>query len=161
MRLGKPRRPLADRFWERVCKTDACWEWSGCKDKDGYGKIVRAGGNGPEVRTHRLSWELEHGPVPEGLKVLHRCDNPSCVRPDHLFLGTTADNQQDMMRKGRSTRGSRSARAKLNEDTVLSILDLLHDGIKQARVARMFGLDKCTINHIWRGRTWRHVGAPA
>lgn len=96
------KRTIADRFWAKVHKHDGdgCWEWRGSVDKKGYGLI--AGVTGATVRAHRLSWEMHFGAIPDGLLVCHKCDNPSCVRPDHLFLGTYTDNKHDAMRKGRS-----------------------------------------------------------
>jgi hypothetical protein len=87
------------RFWAKVQKTEGCWIWCGGQDKNGYG-IIRAG-----QRAHRRSWELHFGPVPKNLWILHHCDNPSCVRPDHLWLGTVTDNNADMIAKGRHRHG--------------------------------------------------------
>ena len=90
--------PVADRFWQRVAKGVDCWLWTrGCYPS-GYGKIAvgkRA------FRAHRIAWELTRGPIPDGLFVLHACDNPPCVRPDHLFLGDRLDNARDALKKGR------------------------------------------------------------
>lgn len=97
--------PLAERFWKKVRKTDGCWLWIGGKDRRGYGRIGDVpspnGRRGPTILASRASWQLHYGPIPDGLDILHRCDNPSCVRPDHLFAGTASDNFQDMLRKGR------------------------------------------------------------
>ena len=88
-----------DRFFQKVNKTGFCWEWLAGKDKDGYGKIkIR----GKTLQAHRVSWGIHNGPIPEGIGVLHRCDNPSCVNPLHLFLGTTLDNMRDRDAKGRN-----------------------------------------------------------
>lgn len=95
------RRPLADRFWEKVHKTESCWLWTASvKDGFPYGQIGHPGTRTPR-RAHRVSWELHNGPIPAGLFVLHKCDNPRCVRPDHLFLGTQSDNLKDAYSKGR------------------------------------------------------------
>lgn len=92
-------RPLMERFWEKVDMSGDCWVWTGSCSPWGYGQI----GVPPNqiARAHRVSWELHHGPIPHGLYVCHHCDNPRCVRPDHLFLGTPSDNTQDMLHKGR------------------------------------------------------------
>ncbi len=91
---------LADRFWARVAvgKPDECWEWTRYRDRAGYGQAYH---EGRDVPAHRLAWILTHGPIPDGLKVLHRCDYPPCVNPAHLFLGTQGDNVRDAVAKGR------------------------------------------------------------
>ena len=96
-------KPITQRFEEKIyrCPMSGCWLWDGyVAPQNGYGLI--AIGNRRMMRAHRFAWKLYRGPIPEGLWVLHRCDNPDCVRPDHLFLGTAKDNSQDMLRKGRS-----------------------------------------------------------
>lgn len=106
-------KPITERLWRHVDKTGECWKWTaakvGGKMSMGHGVMRLQDRN---VLVHRVSWELHFGPIPDGLCVLHRCDNPPCVRPDHLFLGTKADNTADMMRKGRK-RGGFHVRSKV------------------------------------------------
>jgi hypothetical protein len=98
---------LEERFWRKVKKSEGCWEWQGWRDDGGYGSIGSFG-NADRVKTHRYSWQLHNGPIPDDLLVCHTCDNPPCVRPDHLFLGTHLDNMRDKMKKGRHKAGRRT-----------------------------------------------------
>ena len=94
---------LAQRFWSKVVKSkhpDGCWVWTGARGSKGYGSLAR-GERGLTRLTHRISWEMHHGPIPDGMCVCHHCDSPPCIRPDHLFLGTDSDNMRDMNAKGR------------------------------------------------------------
>ena len=102
---GREKKPLWERFWEKVEKGDQCWIYKGSHGTGNlYGQFrIR----GKELRAHRLAWQFAFGPIPKGLNVLHSCDNPPCVRPDHLFLGTQLDNIHDMMRKGRAKMSGR------------------------------------------------------
>jgi len=135
---------------------DECWEWTAGRLPAGYGAIwdntIKR-----HRHAHRLAWELEHGPIPDGMFVCHRCDNPPCCNPAHLFLGTQADNDADRTTKGRSSRGSRHPDAKLNPETVREIRRRVASGEQQTALAREFGVSKTTLNQMIHGKTWRHV----
>lgn len=106
-KLSDAKRQGDQRFWSKVNKTSNCWEWTGYRQKIGYGSIgvgSRLDGTKRAILAHRFSYELHFGPISDGLKVLHTCDNRACVRPDHLWLGTQLDNVRDMIQKGRANR---------------------------------------------------------
>jgi hypothetical protein len=154
---------LEARFWAKVAKSDGCWEWTGSTSR-GYGKIGI--GHTKTISAHRASYEMHLGEIPAGLVVCHRCDNKRCVRPDHLFLGTQADNMADMRAKGRGSkpprhtnfvRGEASGRAKLTDDDVRTIRAGHADGATRRELSLRFGVGKSTIEAICVGRTWRHV----
>jgi hypothetical protein len=101
--IGKfPQGPAEERFWRNVDKTGECWTWTGGRAIDGYGSFYA---DGAGIAAHRFSYQLHNGPIPAGLVICHRCDNPPCVRPDHLFLGTQLDNVRDMFSKDRNVSG--------------------------------------------------------
>lgn len=171
-RRGRPPVPLADRFWSRVQKADGCWLWTGTVNRHGYGQIS-SGASRRTLLAPRVSWELANGPIPDGLCVLHRCDIPGCVRPEHLFLGTKADNVRDMTAKarqavgeqhGRRTRPERTARgeqqglAKLTDETVREArARYAAGGVSFPTLARDYGV---SLRAIWlavRRRTWTHI----
>jgi hypothetical protein len=126
------RLPLAERFWHHVrkCALDGCWEWHGAIAR-GYGHISEGGRRGRARSAHRVSWELHHGPIPSSLYICHRWDNRRCVRPDHLFLGTHADNMRDMLAKGRHIPhlGEVNGRAKLTRADVVAIRSRWRSGV--------------------------------
>ena len=144
-------------FWSRVDKSGECWIWTGCRLKGGYGQLGHPDGSGRQVRAHRLAWELSHGPIPAGLLVCHTCDNPPCVRPDHLFLGTTSDNVHDARAKGRAAIGERHGRAVLTEEDVRQARTLAGTGLSSAEVASRYGVSVTTMRYALMGKTWRHV----
>lgn len=152
--------PPEERFWRHVLKTDTCWIWTAGRLTRGYGSI-RIGGR--SETTHRLSWELHFGPIPAGLSVLHNCDNPPCVRPEHLFLGTDADNVRDMFSKGRQAiregrRGETNNKAKLTTTQVIEIRRQYDAGIiTQRDLATNFTVCLDTIRKIVHRIYWTHI----
>jgi hypothetical protein len=148
--------PLEQRFWAKVNKTDTCWLWTAGLSAYRYGNFST-----PEhpkgVKAHRFSWELHYGSIPEGLFVLHKCDVGICVRPDHLFLGTQADNVHDCEEKGRAyhRRGQDNGRAILSEEEVLEIKSkLTGEWGEIAELAREYEVNYQIIYQIKTGRTW-------
>ena len=153
------------RFWSKVNKdgpTPAhcpelgpCWPWTGSTSGRGYGRFAIDGTL--KDYAHRVAWELANGPVPKGPQVLHKCDNPPCCRPDHLFAGTLQDNLSDMVRKGRQRKGESKPNAKLTETTVLKARALRAAGWSYAALGRRFGVNHDTVRVACLRITWRHV----
>ena len=152
---GAQSKSLA-RFWAKVDKSAECWNWTGIRDKDGYGKH-RPGVGLLYMRTHRFSWMIANGDIPEGAHVLHRCDNRRCVRPDHLFLGDNRANIDDMVAKGRSIRGEKNYRARLNAAQVIEIRKRVNGGDFIRAIAREYGVTKACVQALVHGRTWKHI----
>jgi len=155
--MARRRIPLEERFWKKVRKTNDCWEWTGCTDQKGYGRIAIKQHNSPG-RAPRIAWELHFGLIPAGLHVLHKCDNPKCVRPDHLFLGTNDDNMNDKRTKGRQLAGIQTSWAKLTEADVIAIRTrYAAGGISQRTLATQYNLHQVTISEIILRKIWRHL----
>jgi len=155
------RVPLLERFWPRIrmASDEGCWEWTGQLSRAGYAVLSAPGGRRP-ILAHRLSWEIHFGQIPDGLFVCHKCDNPACVRPDHLFLGTPKDNTADMIRKGRNTPalGARNGNVKLDRSVIPEIRYVYASGgLSLAAVGRMFSTSHRNVAHIVRRSTWKHV----
>ena len=147
------------RFWAKVDKSGECWVWTAYCDANGYGHLS-VGTKMP--RAHRVSWTIHNGPIPEGICVLHTCDNPPCVRPDHLWLGSRGDNSLDMKMKGRGRtkyqRGEANDYSKLTETNVLEIRHRYAQGnVSQYQLAREIGVCVATICHIVNRITWNHI----
>jgi hypothetical protein len=143
------------RFWKFIEKTETCWLWTGGTFENGYGAFTV---KGKTVRAHRYSWELEHGPIPGGMEILHKCDVRLCVRPRDLFIGTTLDNIADRVAKKRSARGERIGVSKLRDGQIPEILARLARGEHQRDIAKLFNVCKSTIGNIKRGEIWSHAG---
>lgn len=132
-----------------------CWEFQGGKHRFGYGMINMSGTKATEVTTaHAVAWEIANGPIPNGMFVLHRCDNPACCRPDHLFLGTHQDNMDDMKAKGRGRNGSSHFRSKLSEEDAQRIKE---DPRSHYEIAADYGLVRQAVSSIKAGKTWKHL----
>lgn len=156
----KKRGPKPQPFWDRVDKTDSCWLWAGPKFWTGYGQVAV---DGYPHLTHRRAWEMTHGPIPDGLCVCHHCDVRACVRPEHLFLGTHAENNLDMRTKGRSrtVRGEEHPNTRLTEADVVGILNLAREGsMTQRAIAHQYGLSYMAVSNIVNRRRWAHVVWP-
>lgn len=148
---------LVDRFWSFVQKTDdGCWTWTGARAEFGYG-VISDRATRRHLRAHRLSWEIAYGLVPLGMLVLHRCDNPPCVRPDHLFLGDHADNSDDKVAKGRQQHGERHAMALLSNAAVREIRRAGRDTTSRRALALKFGVKSELICNVQAGRSYRGV----
>lgn len=138
----------------KVQKTPECWLWTASKDKHGYGKLSRSRKDGP-ILASRASWEINVGPIPGGLHVLHSCDNPSCVRPDHLFLGDAAANMIDKKNKGRAQieglwlknlRAALSKLRKLSDAQCREVVQLRQQGLSLVELGKAFGVHHSTIS---------------
>lgn len=136
-------------FWSKVDASGECWLWVGTLNRRGYGHFPTGKRHGLSHTAHRSSWIIHHGPIPEGLHVLHRCDNPSCVNPDHLFLGTHRDNMKDMKEKGRA-----KGPAKLTETQVRGIRS---DTRTHRAIAKDYGITYALVGKIKRKETWKHL----
>jgi hypothetical protein len=151
------RLTLADVFWSKVVTTDDCWWWTGAKKGNGYGHITR---RGQGMLAHRVSYELHHGPIPDGMYVCHRCDHPACVNPAHLFAAPPMTNVADMRRKGRAVyvNGQRKANAKMTDALVVEMrARFAAGGISQRELGRQYGIAAPIARAIVRRERWVHV----
>ena len=146
-------RTLEDRFDEKYtpCPVRGCWMWEGSVSGNGYGQI---GENYKVFSSHRISYELHVGPIPAGMFVLHKCDVKTCVNPEHLFLGTQADNVADMKNKGRCNKGEDRPQAKLTEANVIAIRA---DTRPQRKIAEEYEVDQALIWKVKHRKAWSHV----
>lgn len=147
---------LVARFWGHTERVGECWQWTAGAGHRGYGMVYIGGRRAPGIsRTraaHRVAYVLATGrDIPCGMLVCHRCDNPPCVNPDHLFLGTYADNYHDAKRKGRHTAGERHGRLKITDEQVREIRAAVDAGTVKARLAERYGVSQTTIGRVARG----------
>lgn len=143
------------RFMSKVEKTESCWNWKASKHLFGYGWFRF---EGKTTTAHRVSYILHKGTIPKGAHILHSCDNPRCVNPKHLRIGTNSDNREDCVRKNRQTKGSKNGGAKLNEDSVISIrLEYNRNKATQRSLARKYKVSLTLINRIVNKKIWRHI----
>ena len=159
----RPVLPLGvvqERFWSRVDKTGECWLWKGFTHEWGYGlfRLPKSDTTPARMwRAHRLSWTWEYGPIPPGRFVCHKCDVPACVRPEHLFLGTHAENMRDAINKGRLGEGVDHRLAKLTPDAVRDIRQRAANGEIHYHIAKSHGVNSGTIWHVLQGLSWKAV----
>lgn len=157
---AESQQRIQERFDQKVQRGEGCWMWTACRDAGGYGRIRIE--SSPSVMAHRVAWVLNFGSIPVGMVVCHRCDTPACVRPDHLFLGSIADNVADMFTKGRAANqaGMHNGQAKLTDDKVREIRRRYKprsptDGGKA--LAAEFDVHVTIISMVMSRKIWAHV----
>lgn len=166
MKKGNNKRVsnTLDRFLQKIAPIDknGCMLWTGNQYWDGYGKFhIREIQDGQPywktVRAHRYAWELKNGPIPIGIYVCHKCDNPLCINVEHMFLGTQKDNLSDMASKKRSTIGTKNPMAKLTDNDIKDIRKMYKDGKTQQHIAKIYSLSRSNVGLIVTHETWKHV----
>ena len=156
------RARFESRFWAKVERSEWCWLWTACTNANGYGWFSMPGKHGGSRLAHRIAFELVNGPIEPGRGVLHRCDTPACVRPEHLYAGGPSENTSDMWDRGRANRepkrGEASNFAVLSGPAVTEIRALYAAGAaSQKELAQQFGVTWQAIASIVHRRTWRHL----
>jgi len=158
MSKGPKPKPIEESFWARVEKTDSCWWWRGYVNNNGYGRLYVALKK-KSMSAHKLSYVLAHGDVPEGMVIMHSCDNRKCVNPEHLRVGTASDNQRDAMHKNRAyfsrIKGDYHPRSDLSEISVARAL-LVKDALPVQDIANALGTSKSNIYKIVQKVSWPH-----
>lgn len=147
---------VIERFHEKWVVNGDCWEWNASLAGKGYGQMKIPGTRKQEY-AHRISYMIHCGEIKNGLSVCHACDNPKCVKPSHLFLGTTGDNLQDMKNKDRHLRGERNKKAILTEAQVRRIHELSKSGMSQGKIGRSFNISQSQVHKILHGKRWEHI----
>ena len=151
MRLGRRTRLIQDT---------GCVEWTGghqAGERYGVIQVMRPNGRWGSALCHRLIWELTFGEIPKGKRVLHKCDRPLCINPEHLFVGTSADNSKDMVAKSRQARGERQGLSILKEHQVIAMRAAFKGGMTVMQISRSFGIGYQTVRHVIKRNTWKHL----
>lgn len=144
-------------FWSKVARSEGCWLWTGTRHKEGYG-MLRVPGDRSYKRAPRIAWLLTYGEIPDGMLIRHTCDNPPCVRPSHLLVGSTVDNVGDKVSRGRQLKGEQVSNAVLTGDDVITIRNLYSTGRwTHQELAAMFGVSQTPIALLLNRKTWRHI----
>lgn len=148
-----------NRYLPKVLDDSVCWNWQGCKNQGGYGVIGEGRRQDRLLLAHRVAWEAHNAePVPFGLKVCHHCDNPACVNPYHLFIGTQRRNMHDKVEKNRQTKGEVHGTSKLTEAAVCEIRQrYLNGNITQKQLGAEYGVTRQTISSLVRNKHWTHI----
>lgn len=159
MNHPRKRLPPSERFWSKVDRrgSDECWPWQASVNETGYGRLTA--GRGINLKAHRVACELTRGPIPAGMSVLHKCDNPPCCNPSHLFFGTKKDNTRDMLAKGRGSppprrSGAEHPSAKLDEASARKIIA---DQRSHRAIASEYGISSMTVFRLKNGKTWKNL----
>ncbi len=170
----KYRNEIMSNFFSKIDETgptESCWNWKGAMQRN-YGTLhIQCNKERYQERAHRYSYRLHNGEIPAGMFVCHRCDNPKCVNPHHLFLGTTQDNMDDMVAKRRSSRGEKHIKlmkarnlrgdknpsTKLTAENVRQILEIKAQGKTNKEIAKIFGVTATAIYYIFSGYNWSHI----
>jgi hypothetical protein len=146
---------LAQRFWSKVdpAPSSCCWEWTANTDPDGYGRFKL---NTKQLGAHRVAYTLTKGEIPDGLMVRHTCDNPACCNPDHLILGTHADNMTDMAERNRCNppKGEQHYNSKL---TVKQVMEIYNSPLPQNEIAELYNISKTIVSRIKHKKRWKHI----
>lgn len=149
-------KTIEERFWNKVSKKspESCWEWTAARGRQGYGCFVIAG---KLLKAHRVSWEFANGEIPNGMFVLHSCDNPPCVNPSHLHLGNVKTNSDEKVSRGRQPKGESNGRSKLTEKEVKEIRRLRKSGEILRNIASLFNIHISNVSFITRKDHWKFL----
>jgi hypothetical protein len=167
--VDKNKIATSSRYWKKqvafssnVCINEltGCHEWQGSRHPQGYGLAKRVICEPVEPRAHRRAWIIANGPIPDGMLVLHDCDNPCCVNVDHLSLGTDADNSDDMYSRRRNVNlsGAEHARSKFSPEDVLRVKEAHKFGARPVDLCRIYGVSDAAVHNILSGKSWKHLG---